>query len=57
MGHSSAIFYAAEQERFAILEQNRAGIEDTVDWIRPVFSGQDRIAAISREEGLIRTPW
>jgi hypothetical protein len=50
MREAGAVFNAAEQECISVLQQRRACVEDTVDWIRPVLSSQNGIATISREE-------
>jgi hypothetical protein len=50
MREAGAVFNAAEQECISVLQQRRACVEDTVDWIRPVLSSQNWILAVSSKK-------
>src|SRR5262245_66098013 len=46
---SPRVFSACEQDRFAI-EGGGGGVEDSVDRIRPIVRGQDRVVSVAAEE-------
>jgi hypothetical protein len=47
---AAAIFHAAEEQRPSIGQKRYAGVEDGVNGIRPVVSGQNRIARMAMQK-------
>jgi hypothetical protein len=46
MGITAAVLHPAQQQRGAIREKRRAGVEDTIDLVWPVGGCQDRVAFV-----------
>ena len=50
MRQSAPVFDATQQQRGSILQQGRARIEHAVDGIRPMLTGQDRVAGMPQKQ-------
>jgi hypothetical protein len=55
MRQAAAVFNAAQQQGISIGQQYGPGVQYTIDRIGPVFTPEDRIAEITRKQGLIGT--
>ena len=53
MRYPSTVFHTAQEESGPVRQQRRAGVEDRIHRVRPVFCRQDRISGIPAKQSLV----